>query len=326
MTQRFLPNNRVCLSDHNCDMPIKSGLFTHVSSPVTAAASPTIKSNTQLTLYLIRHAEAFHNVQEFKAQQEALQEAQSSGLTANHPETLRRMEEARQKVLEDCAFFDAPLSEDGLKQAEGTCHTIEHIVKETGLPAPTEVLVSPLHRALQTAHLVFPDHHDIHVREELRERLTGRPADNRVSSSVLSRRPTFSRFSFKNLRSRSIVNIASMRNVKMQECKEDSEEEEKEEMDHSESDRPESSFNTNVVVEDEAKLHERTYQLLYLLATCKSNSVAIVTHKGYLRGLERGPLKQTGAKNFGNCEVRVYNLDLHVDGANASVKSAQRVR
>jgi len=40
----------------------------------------------------------------------------------------------------------------------------------------------------------------------------------------------------------------------------------------------------------------------------------LVTHKAFLRELERGPLGQAQAEEFGNSEVRVYDVTLHVDG------------
>ena len=43
-------------------------------------------------------------------------------------------------------------------------------------------------------------------------------------------------------------------------------------------------------------------------------AIAIVTHKGYLRELERGPLCVPQATEFGNGEVRVYAVTIYQEG------------
>ena len=45
-----------------------------------------------------------------------------------------------------------------------------------------------------------------------------------------------------------------------------------------------------------------------LLEATNHDSVCLVTHKGFLRELERGPLGRSTASEFGNCEVRVWQL------------------
>lgn len=129
-------------------------------------------------LYLIRHGEALHNVQEKLAEEAAQEEGKKLNLSPL--EIKQRMELARHQVLEDPAFFDSPLTERGVQQAREASTKLYAMQR----PLPTEVFVSPLQRTLQTAaHLFVPEHHtSIRVREELRERLTGRPADNRYSS------------------------------------------------------------------------------------------------------------------------------------------------
>jgi hypothetical protein len=117
---------------------------------------------------------------------EALEECVKDGMNPNSPATRPCIEQARQKVLEDPSFFDAPLSYKGREQAVEARHKIIGLAERNNLPLPTEVLASPLQRTLETADLIFPGHDNILVRDELRERMTGRPADNRKSIQQLS--------------------------------------------------------------------------------------------------------------------------------------------
>ena len=71
-----------------------------------------------------------------------------------------------------------------------------------------------------------------------------------------------------------------------------------------------SSFNTDRATEDDGKLRERTAELLRMLAESRHDAVAVITHKAFLRGLERGPFRQDDAVEFRNCEVRVYSTGL----------------
>jgi broad specificity phosphatase PhoE len=185
---------------------------------------------------------------------------------------------------------------------------------ESLLPPPTEVFVSPLQRALQTADLIFPDHSNIIVREELRERMTGRPADNRMASHLSEKQ--FRRFSFVRLRLNSFFEIKSMHPFRKKDGLEDCDDEDNDQDESMPKPSPintkrlvsmESSFNSEVR-EDEAKLRQRTMKIFELLTHSQHDSVAIVTHKGYLRGLERGALGQPDATEFQNCEVRVYKV------------------
>ena len=60
--------------------------------------------------------------------------------------------------------------------------------------------------------------------------------------------------------------------------------------------------------EDKAELRRRTERIAELLAESDSTSVAFVTHKGYLRELERGPLGNPDATEFKNAEIRIYKI------------------
>jgi broad specificity phosphatase PhoE len=293
---------------------------------------PTLRT---FTLYLIRHGEASHNVEEKLAQKQALEECIAQGHSPDDPVTKEKMEQARQAILENPDFFDARLSDLGKEEAEAARALIE---TWGDLPIPQEVFVSPLQRTLQTASRVFPDHPNIHVREELRERLTGRPADNRFSSTELSRRDSFKKFSFKHLRLNSIVNdlagiFGGTSSTDLQELDRIEEKDEdlsgtarssvvsfesNSSLHHNVTNtrslhRLGSSCNADEVVEDEAKLRERTFKVFKLLLESEHDSIALVTHKGYLRTLERGHLHQPNARQFQNCEVRVYQATIHVE-------------
>lgn len=247
------------------------------------------------TLYFIRHGEALHNILEKKAMAKARVDAAEEGLALDCEETLRRVEEARKGVLNDEKLLDAPLSKAGEQEAEGARVAVERLVQEKGLPSPTEVLVSPLHRALQTADIVFPDHDNIHVREEVQERLTGKACDTRSPSEDLIRRGRFHRFSMTRLHE------ASMRRNSLTEEDDDG----------------------NPLVENKYQLRERTRKLFDLIAESDHKVLAVVTHKGFLRELERGPFGNADATEFSNCEVRVYQASFTAGGED--VEKAQRV-
>jgi broad specificity phosphatase PhoE len=116
------------------------------------------------TLFLVRHGEALHNVQEVKAQELARHEPLESGLSKE--ETLHKMEEARNAVMKDPALFDAPLAQLGRQQAEKAGRTLVKIVEEGTAPAPTEAMVSPLSRCLDTADIILKQHHNNLVEDE----------------------------------------------------------------------------------------------------------------------------------------------------------------
>ena len=64
------------------------------------------------------------------------------------------------------------------------------------------------------------------------------------------------------------------------------------------------------LAEDKEALRVRTNKLWGLLAESRERVIAIVTHKGYLRELERGPLEQPHAIEFANGEVRAYQVTI----------------
>ena len=148
-------------------------------------------------LFLIRHAEAQHNILEKQARQKALKQAIEKGLSKE--KTIERIEEARESILNNDSLFDAPLSEMGIKEARQAQHTLFDIIQKYNLRPPDEILVSPLTRTLETANLIFPYSPNVHVREELRERCTGKPPDISSSPLELVKRESFKRFSMRRL-------------------------------------------------------------------------------------------------------------------------------
>jgi broad specificity phosphatase PhoE len=316
-------------------------------------SQPSKVTKRTYTLYLIRHGEAHHNVHEKRAQKKALKAVIADGIAPDSVEAKRRIELARQQVLLDQSFFDASLSEKGNREAVAVRHVIHQWTTPAKndkknkhepapapfppLPPPTRVLVSPLQRTLQTAELVFPHHPNVHVREELRERLTGRPADNRMASHVSAQR--FNRFSFLKLRQNSIVNTMKTMLPFLADKDDDSDDNDGDEKDStpppvavaSHPTAPlhqHSSFNSDCSVEDEAQLRQRTLKLLELLRQDADNTVAVVTHKGFLRGLERGPFGQPDAAEFSNGQCKVYRvttvLDNHTN--HTTVEDIERLR
>lgn len=77
-------------------------------------------------------------------------------------------------------------------------------------------------------------------------------------------------------------------------------------------------YGTTKFIEDKTMLRERTKKLFDMLSQTTSRSICLIGHKGYLRELERGPLGQTDAELFRNCEIRVYRLELEATDNNTN--------
>jgi broad specificity phosphatase PhoE len=270
------------------------------------------------TLFLVRHGEALHNVQEVKTQELARQKALESGLSKE--ETLHKMEEARKAVLKD----PAPLTQLGRQQAEEAGRTLVKIVEEGTAPAPTEAMVSPLSRCLDTADIILKQHHNnlvedenggkedgegiptegprisrrrstmlVHIRPELRERQTQYPPDTPQTPDQLyhwtEQRVTHLsgggyRFHAKALTGHDLA-----------------------------------------VEESRTQLRERARKLFDVLMELNHRHVLIVSHKGYLREMEQGllGLAPEDAPEFQNAEVRVYRV-VFTRGAR-TLESAERL-
>jgi len=280
------------------------GITSSCDQPKTVCPAEDEDCVKTYTVYFVRHGEAIHNVLEKQAQAQAKESAMAEGYAPDSNETLGRIENARKEILNDTQLQDCPLTDLGKEEAESAKQTIAEICEKKNLPAPTQVLVSPLQRALQTAATVFPECHDIHVREELRERQTGKACDTRMTSAITSRRNTFSRFSFtrlKNLSGRKFDDDEqSYRITHSLKNENDTHSEIRKELDKQD-------------VEEKHVLRERTHLLFKLLSEKDDPAVAVVAHKGYLRELERGPLGNENAKQFDNCEVRVYRISVNTD-------------
>eukprot|EP00418_Pyrodinium_bahamense_P068708 CAMPEP_0179099108 /NCGR_PEP_ID=MMETSP0796-20121207/45707_1 /TAXON_ID=73915 /ORGANISM="Pyrodinium bahamense, Strain pbaha01" /LENGTH=806 /DNA_ID=CAMNT_0020796903 /DNA_START=119 /DNA_END=2541 /DNA_ORIENTATION=+ len=273
--------------DDICDsaalLPTKSELpvMPHGMQTLCVNLNPEAPIVRVKTLYLVRHGEALHNIEERRAKCKAEHEAVERGVEACSCEAKESAEKARREVLQDEAYRDAPLSLDGKVMALNTQSEI-HQLSTRGFPKPTSILVSPLERTLQTAALIFPGHPNTHVVEALRERRTGLPCDERKSSEDLLMRQTFCHMSFEHLQREDCMTMMLPANASGP--------------------------------EEKNELRRRTHQFLETLRDMEDDVLAVVTHKGFLRELERGPLGRAGASEFGNCEVRVYDVALPADG------------
>ena len=315
-----------------------------VAIPRVWTSAPVEAKVRHRTLYFIRHGEAKHNILEKEAIKKAKEDAVAEGFAEDAEETKQRMELARQKILNNESLLDAPLSPAGMKEAEGARNDIERIIKEKELPPPTEVLVSPLQRALQTANIVFPGHKNIKVREEVRERLTGKACDRKTSAFKMARRDTFRNFnmnrqlrssikqraralpervlgvlpesvSFRSFFARRGSNEGSSSGANGAVTASDAS-----------SGTAWSTSRNNLsqhVVEDKHQLRERTRKLFDLIAESNHDVIAVVTHKGFLRELERGPFAQVDATEFKNCEVRVYSAAF--SGKSTELEHVERI-
>lgn len=261
-----------------------------------------LKQEETYTVFLIRHGEASHNVKEKSVMQKALNRAIAEGLSPDCEETKLRMERARMAVLYDERLFDAPLSRRGRQEAKAASNQLKELIREHRLPPPREVLVSPLTRALETANLIFPEHNNIHVREELRERCTGKPPDNRSPSGLLRSRRSFQRFSMDRLQSQSQLDLLDLL---------DDENDEEDDLIYPRTRRSISICSEySDTEEDKAMLRARTKRLFDLLAESQERSIVVVTHKAFLRELERGQFGEPLSSEFQNCEIRVYRVKL----------------
>jgi len=268
----------------------------HMESYDSVGAETSECRMTSCTLYLIRHGEAEHNVREKAAQAAAKAEAVERGLDPNGAEVAAAMETARKAVLQDCALCDPPLSDAGKAMAAVPRKALDQLYGR-GLPQPTCVLVSPLQRTLQTAALVFPGHGHVMAREALKERQTRLACDTRSSADELLKRGTF-----KHMNLSEIVRHDD------------------------EGHNPTKSASGGADVEDKEMLRSRTLQVLELLEEqCDHRAVAIVSHKGYIRELERGPFCRSEATECGNGEVRVYSVTVVQEAGGSRRVLADRV-
>ena len=263
-------------------VPSMSGvtpLAEESTTPPSSAKNPRVLQHTtsalhrRRTLYLVRHGEAVHNVLEAKAQAQALVEAQA--LQLSDEETKALQEERRKAVLHDVSLQDAPLTDNGRQQAFECGKRLQQLIDEGRVHAPTEAMVSPLHRTMETCEILLDTvNPDIkaHIRPEIQERITLLPPD-----TVRKRGSLFRCMEDKS--GRFIMNFTN-RDV-LEECQ---------------------------ARESQEMLRERAAKLFHLLMEMEHRHLLIVSHKGYLRELERGLLGLTDSPLFGNAELRVYRV------------------
>jgi broad specificity phosphatase PhoE len=245
-----------------------------VSSVESTWNSTRIGLHRRRTLYLIRHGEAAHNVLEAEAQEAARLEALALGLTPE--ETQEKMEAARTSVLLDASLRDAPLTDLGRRQAREASRRLQEIIDDGKLHAPTEAMCSPLSRCLETCQILLENAKvTAHIRMELTERKTQYPPDTaRPLDELLRCTRDDDRF---------VVN-------------------------HIESLSPEKVEAEAAVRESKEMLRHRAGQMFDLLMEMEHRHVLVVSHKGFLRELERGLLNLPESPLFGNCELRVYRV------------------
>ena len=181
------------------------------------------KLHSRRTLYLFRHGEALHNVLEKKAQQRAEQDARKIPGLYSEEEISERIEMARKAVLIDPELRDAELTDYGREQAHTAARNLRNAIRgssygsdryddddggggndgnggnirsnATGgkIHPPTEVMVSPLSRCLETCKILISDCSEIikvSIRPEITERKTMLPPDtphNTKLPMILSR-------------------------------------------------------------------------------------------------------------------------------------------
>jgi len=255
-------------------------------------------SSQVYTLYLLRHGEAAHNVLEKAAAEQARRAALAEGYAADSAETRRRTEKARRSVLDDATLLDSPLTEEGKEQARRARRTVEEL--RARLPAPTAVYVSPLQRALQTAAIAFPGYSDsVHVRLELQERQTGKPCDTRKPTASIDARSSFAKFSTNRLHHADVVSQLESMKLGTGEGEEESDQ---------------SVITRKVEEEEKEMVRRRAKKVFDLLTEMDHKVVCVVSHKGYLRELERGHLGRPDATELKNCELRVYRVTMDTAG------------
>jgi len=321
-----LPHSCFELAD---EPPSKKKQSEYTANQEQVATEPvTVTNEREILLYLIRHGEAEHIVVEKIAMKEALKRSlRETGRGPECPVTAQTMQEARKRVLKDESLRDAKLSELGRSEALGARKQLSSFQ----LVPPSCVLVSPLTRTLETASILFPEHHKckIRVRDDLSERRTGMPPDTRSSVGSLCLRRSFRRFSMNRLRQESSLSSLEHSDSTLSDSTSSSTAEYNcaKKASHDRCEGQDFRFVRRLqssTEENKEALCKRTERLFGLLGETQDSSVAVVTHKGYLRELEKGPLGQVHVQEFDNCEIRVYKVILST--SNNKLLQAERIR
>lgn len=145
------------------------------ADPLRTSRSTGKDSFKKKIVYLVRHAQAAHNVVE----EQIKKEMKAAGTFDE-----KAWKAASQKAMNTDAFLNPGLSSTGTDQVKGSGQTFEQLIEHTHYPLPQTVLVSPLRRTLMTSNILFPDHSDVRATECIRERRTGFPFDERQSAEV----------------------------------------------------------------------------------------------------------------------------------------------
>mmetsp|Transcript_8259 Transcript_8259/g.23667 ORF Transcript_8259/g.23667 Transcript_8259/m.23667 type:complete len:326 (-) Transcript_8259:106-1083(-) len=250
-----------------------------------------------VTLYLIRHGEAIHNIEERHARSVSRKVLTELGLNEGEETYEEIAKAARVNVLQSPRLHDAPLSDYGQLEAQGARERMKTAVAQRGLPMAEVVFVSPLQRALKTAAIIYEGHPDIRVVDELRERQTGLPCDERSSARMMRKRSTFQdmMWSFMDATRTTFSNDGH-------------EGSDGEAIGAVEEFKVSSWRSISVQVEDNVAVRGRSRVALDNILQCGASVVGLVSHKGFLREFERGALGHPEATEFGNAEVRVYQL------------------
>ena len=186
------------------------------------------------------------------------------------------MEEARKSVLNDASLRDAPLTDRGRQQAKEVSKKLKAMIDSGKIHHPTEAMCSPLSRCLETCKILLEDlDFKAYIRPEIAERRTQLPPDKpKPLDQLLRCTREDDRFD--------IVNHEQLSQEKIN--------------------------NEAMVRESKEMLRERANDMFDLLMECEHRHVLVVSHKGFLRELERGLLEMPESPLFGNCELRVYRL------------------
>jgi len=250
----------------------------------TQHRKPKVTTAQRKIVYFVRHGEAIHNIAERAAKVQATQEATELGLQKGSASFNDYLKSARAKVLSDETFRDAKLSELGKQQASDARKILENAAQAQGLPMPTRVLVSPLRRTLETACLAFPEF-QVQVCDLLRERKTGLPCDD------------------VGLVSGGDSEASWLDDKKIDFSQADT---------HRFAEQTREDEGTGL--EDASQLRQRTARLHKVLASIEDECICVITHKAWLRELERGPIGREDATEFETAEVRVYDILLPESG------------
>ena len=245
-----------------------------LADSVCSTVSSSDGLHRRRTIYLIRHGEAEHNVLEAKAQK--LAKIAATKLNLSKEETYQLMEDARKSVLTDVNLRDAALTERGKQQARIASKKLINLISNRKIHHPTEAICSPLSRCLETCRILCDDA-DIsaHIRPEIAERRTLYPPDESKPIDKLLR---YTRDDDRFI----IDHIEQLSNKKI---------------------------NDEIVVrESKEMLRERASQFFDLLMECEHRHVLVVSHKGFLRELERGLFELEDSPLFENCELRIYQV------------------